>query len=150
LSPEVFQRSISINKDIRWLPPYFKTEDCVNLVVSSQINTSRGHAARNLQNTERIIRAFEQKPETSIRIIAREYDLSYSTIQRILKKEKLHAFHCILVQRLREEDYLLRRRFCENFLRKVDRDSRFPSRVIFSDEPLFIREGILNFHNMHL
>jgi len=118
--------------------------------VSSQINTGRGHAARNLQNTERIIRAFEQKPETSIQIIAREYDLSYSTMQRILKKEKLHAFHYILVQRLREEDYLLRRRFCENFLRKVDRDPRFPSRVIFSDEPLFIREGILNSHNMHL
>ena len=67
-----------------------------------------------------------------------------------MKEEKLHALHYIPVQYLREEDYPLRRRFCENFLRKVDREPRFPSCVIFSNELLFTREGILNSHNMHL
>ncbi|EFN68076.1 hypothetical protein EAG_01289, partial [Camponotus floridanus] len=89
------------------------------------------------------------EPETSIRIVAREHNLPYSTVQRILREEKLHAFHYARVQQLRPEDYPVRR-FCENFLRKIDRDTRFLSRIIFSDESLFTREGIFNSHNMHL
>jgi len=54
------------------------------------------------------------------------------------------------MQNLREKDYPRRKRFCENFLRKVDEDPEFPSRVIFSDESLFTREGIINSHNMHM
>ncbi|KAL6416439.1 hypothetical protein ACFW04_013468 [Cataglyphis niger] len=39
--------------------------------------------------------------------------------------------------------------FCENFLRNIDRDPRYSSRVIFSDESLFTQEGIFNVHNIH-
>ena len=98
---------------------------------------------------ETVIRAIEQEPETSIRVIARENDLSYSTVQRILAEEKLHAFHYTRVQHLRPEDYLRRKNFCEDFLRKVDQDPRFLFRVIFSDESLFTREGIFNSYNNH-
>jgi len=99
---------------------------------------------------ETVLRAVEQEPETSIRNIAREHQLSYSTVQRILQEEKLHAYHYTCVQHLREEDYPQRKRFCEDFLRRVDEDPEFPSRVIFSDESLFTREGIFNSHNMHV
>jgi len=99
---------------------------------------------------ETVLRAVEQEPETSIRNIAREHQLSYSTVQRILKEEKLHDYHYTCVQHLREEDYPRRKRFCEDFLRRVDEDPEFPSRVIFSDESLFTREGIFNSHNMHV
>ncbi|KAL6416653.1 hypothetical protein ACFW04_013271 [Cataglyphis niger] len=85
----------------------------------------------------------------SIRLVAREHNLSSATIQRILKKENLHAFHYTRVQHLRREDYHGRRMFCKDFLRKVDRIPRFSSRVIFSDESLFTREGNFNSHNMH-
>jgi len=99
---------------------------------------------------EEVIHAFEQKPETSIRVIAREHGLSYSTVQKILREEKLHAFHYTRVQQLQSEDYPLRKTFYKNFLRRIDRDPRFPSQVIFSDESLFTQEGIFNLHNMHL
>jgi len=39
---------------------------------------------------------------------------------------------------------------CKNFLRRVDEDPEFSSRVIFSDESLFTQEGIFNHHNMHM
>jgi len=103
-----------------------------------------------LRNTEQIIRAFKNNPESSIRVIAREHNLSYSTVQRILKEEKLHPYHYKRVQHLRAEDYHAKRTFCENFLRKVDRNPRLPSYVIFSDESLFTQEGIFNSHNMHI
>jgi hypothetical protein len=118
-------------------------------VLPNKIDTGRIREARNLRNVESVIRAVEQEPETSIRVIARDHDLSYSTVQRILAEEKLHAFHYTRVQHLRPEDYPRRKSFCEDFLRKVDRDPRFLSRVIFSDESLFTREGIFNSHNNH-
>ena len=64
--------------------------------------------------------------------------------------KKLHAYHYTRVQHLREEDYRRRKRFCEYFLRRVNEDPEFPSRIIFSDESLFTREGIFNSHNMHM
>ena len=118
-------------------------------VLPDKHDTGRNRNARNLRNTERIVRAFEDNAETSIRVVAREHNFSYSTVQRTLKEEKLHAFHYTRVQHLRAEDYQARRTFCENFLRQVDRDPRFSSRVIFSDESLFTQEGIFNSHNMH-
>ena len=90
--------------------------------------------ARNVRNTETILNVFKRNPETSIRVVAREHDLTYSTVQRILREERLHPYHYTRAQHLRPEDYAVRRTFCENFLRKVDRDQRYSSRVIFSDE----------------
>ncbi|XP_029157229.1 uncharacterized protein LOC114929731 [Nylanderia fulva] len=84
-------------------------------VLPDKHDTGRNRNARNLRNTERIVRAFEDNPETSIRVVAREHNFSYSTVQRTLKEEKLHAFHYTRVQHLRAEDYQARRTFCENF-----------------------------------
>jgi hypothetical protein len=118
-------------------------------VLPRKKDCGRRRNERNLRNVERVLRAVEQEPETSVRVIAREHDLSHSTVHRILKEEKLHAYHYTRVQELREEDYGRRKTFCQNFLRRVDEDPQFPSRVIFSDESLFTREGIFNSHNMH-
>lgn len=119
-------------------------------VLPKKKDAGRQRYARNVRNVETVLRAVEQEPETSIRDIARQHDLSYSTIRRILKEEKLHAYHYSRVQHLREGDYPRRKRFCEDFLRRVDEDPEFPSYVIFSDESLFTREGVLNSHNMHV
>ncbi|RLU25143.1 hypothetical protein DMN91_003235 [Ooceraea biroi] len=119
-------------------------------VLPKKKDTGRHRDASTLRNVETVVRAIEQEPETSIRDIAREHELSYSTVQRILKEEKLHAYHYTRVQHLRQEDYPRRKRFCEDFLRRVNEDPELPSCVIFSDESLFTREGILNSHNMHV
>jgi len=119
-------------------------------VLVNKHDTGRNREARNLRNTETVLRAFEQNPESSVRVVAREHNLSHTTVHRILQEEKLYAFHYTRVQHLRPEDYQARKTFCEYFLRETDRDLRFPSRVIFSNETLFTREGIFNSHNMHL
>lgn len=118
-------------------------------VLPKKKDTGRQHYARTVRNVEAVLQAVEQEPEISIRDIARQHELSYSTVQRILKEEKFHAYHYTCVQQLRQ-DYPRRKRFCEDFLRRTDEDPEFPSRVIFSDESLFTREGVLNSHNMHV
>ena len=60
--------------------------------------TGRDRVARNVRNTKTILNVFEQNPETSIRVVAREHDLSYSTVQRILQEERLHPYHYTRVQ----------------------------------------------------
>jgi len=45
-----------------------------------------------------------------------------------------------------EKKIILEGRF-ENFLRRVDEDPEFPSRVIFNDELLFIQKEIFNSYN---
>jgi len=39
--------------------------------------------------------------------------------------------------------------FCRWLLREYNTDNRFCSRILFTDESLFTREGIFNAHNMH-
>ena len=119
-------------------------------VLPRKRDCGRHRNERNLRNVETVLRAVEQEPEISIRTIAREHNLSYSTIQKILSEEKLHSYHYTRVQHLREEDYPRKKRFCENFLRRVNEDPEFPSRVMFSDESLFTQEGHFNSHNMHI
>lgn len=118
-------------------------------VFPNKRDTGRDRNARTLRNTEAVLRAVEQDSESSTRVIAREHDLSHSTVRRILEEEKLHAFHYTCVQHLLPQDYPSRMLFCQNFLRRADRDPTFPSRVIFSDESLFTQEGTFNSHNMH-
>ncbi|KAL6421253.1 hypothetical protein ACFW04_013668 [Cataglyphis niger] len=107
-----------------------------NNVLPNKHDTGRDRYVRNVRNTERVVRAFDDSPETNIQIIARENNLSCTTVQRILKEEKLHAFHYTRLLHLRPADYPARRMFCENFLRNIDRDPRYSSRIF-------------NVHNMH-
>ena len=62
------------------------------------------------------------EPETSIRDIVRQHGLSYSTIQRILKEEKLHIYHytapITVACNIYEKKTIQRKIFCEDFLQK--------------------------------
>lgn len=49
--------------------------------------------ARNVENEEMVLACFAEDPERSIRTVARLLELSYSTVQRILKTNALHAYH---------------------------------------------------------
>lgn len=49
-------------------------------VLPKKQDIGRHRHARNLRNTETILRAVEQEPDTSIRAIAREHGLSYSIV----------------------------------------------------------------------
>lgn len=66
-------------------------------VLPKKRDTGCNRHARNLKNVETIISAIEE-PKTSIRVIAREHGLSYSTVQKTLADEKLHAYHYTRVQ----------------------------------------------------
>ncbi|KAL6417350.1 hypothetical protein ACFW04_012808 [Cataglyphis niger] len=108
------------------------------ILAAAQRLYDTGNVLPNKHDTgrDRCIRNIRRE---SIRIVARENNLSYSIIQRILTEEKLHAFHYTRMQHLRPADYPARQMFYP----------KYSSRVIFSDESLFTQQGIFNVHNMH-
>jgi AraC-like DNA-binding protein len=106
--------------------------------------------ARTLANEEAILNIVEADGTRSIGEIAQELDVSSRSVHRVLKENRLHSFHCIRVQHLEPEDYPLRRNFCVWLLNKAAEDENFISRVLFSNESSFGRQGCFNYRNLHV
>lgn len=88
-------------------------------------------------------------PEISIRQIANESGRSFGTVARVLKKHGLHPYHVCLHQDLSEADFERRLDFCNWGLIKIEEESDFLQRVMWTDEARFCRNGTVNVHNAH-
>jgi AraC-like DNA-binding protein len=106
--------------------------------------------ARTLANEEAILNIVEEDRTWSIREIAQEVDISSRSVHRILNENRLHPFHYTRVQHLEPEDYPARRNFCVWLLNKAAEDENFISRILFSDESSFGRQGCFNHRNLHV
>jgi AraC-like DNA-binding protein len=106
--------------------------------------------ARTLANEEAILNIVEEDGTKSIREIAQEVDISSRSVHRVLNQNRLHPFYYTRVQRLEPEDYPARRNVCVWLLNKAAEDENFISRILFSDESSFGRQGCFNHRNLHV
>lgn len=88
-------------------------------------------------------------PHIGQRQISRELNVSRTTVGRILRANHFHPYHITLNQELSDNDKILRVNFCRWAIDKIQLDSTFFSRVMFSDEAAFESNGMLNRHNSH-
>ena len=100
-------------------------------------------------NEINVLAYFNLHPQSSIRSAERELDISRMSIQRILKKHKLHNFSMRPVQALIPGDYRRRITFCQTMLQKIQEDPGFLAKIIWTDESKFTRQGITNTRNEH-
>lgn len=105
---------------------------------------------RTVENEEAVLNAFEENSRKSIREVARELDISRSTVQRVMKNDRQHPFHFTRVQHLQPEDYPARVEFCLWLLEQENLQPNFVSNIMFSDESIFARQGCFNAHNLHV
>uniref|UniRef100_A0ABD2WYJ0 DUF4817 domain-containing protein n=1 Tax=Trichogramma kaykai TaxID=54128 RepID=A0ABD2WYJ0_9HYME len=103
----------------------------------------------NGRDEQRVIDYVLNDPETSIRRMMEALGLSYNFIQRVLRREQLHAFHYRRVQGLRAQDYPARLAFCQDMLHRIAADPTLLERILFTDESTFGRDGTFNCHNNH-
>ena len=76
-------------------------------------------------------------------------NLSYGSVQRILTKMlKLHPYKVKLVQELNDDDPDRRVQFAELMMNRMDDDTNFLKRIVFSDEATFFLNGSINRYNM--
>lgn len=61
----------------------------------------------------------------------------------------MHPYSYHIVQFLSADDYIRRTEFCEFLITKLQEDENFLSKIIWTDESKFTREGIINRKNLH-
>jgi hypothetical protein len=106
--------------------------------------------AWTLANEEAILNIVEENGTRSIGEIAQEVDISSRSVYRVLNENRLYPFHYTRVQHLEPEDDPARRNFCVWLLNKATEDENFISRILFSDESSFGRQGCFNPRNLHV
>lgn len=94
-----------------------------------------------------ILLSVEENPTSSTRQIARENNVSQTTVLRCLHKEKLHPYKLTFVQELTEDDPDRRMDFCERLMNKLNRNEIALGTILFSDESTFTLNGEVNRQN---
>jgi hypothetical protein len=96
-----------------------------------------------------ILAAVAVNPHTSSRAIANEVGCSKSSVHNVLRSYKFHPYHVHCHQALNENDFYMRAEYCNWLLTQLDDDPQFTSKVMWSDEAQFDRNGVVNCHNLH-
>lgn len=86
----------------------------------------------------------------STRRIAAQLNVSHPRIWEILNAEGLHPYHHTPVQELLPQDMPLREAFARYILRSDEDDNLFLRSILWTDEAQFTRDGVNNFHNLHV
>lgn len=108
--------------------------------------TSEKADRQTLEEVENILDLVEEDATTSTRRIATQLDISQKRVIHTLHEQGLYPYHLQRVQFLHPEDYAKRVEFC----RWVTNNRRVVSRILFTDEATFTRDGINNTHNSHV
>ena len=94
---------------------------------------------------------FEQFPNSSIRQGARALNMTYSSVQKTLRKTlKFWPYKIKLVHAMKPEDWTARVRFAETILENVEQDNLYLENICFSDEATFHVAGVVNRHNVRI
>lgn len=114
--------------------------------VFNRPKTGRPRTATDERNEVLVIGSVYMNTQQSLREVALETGGSITSVWRILRRHKFHAYGVKLTQELKEEDYGKRLDFCESMEQKI-RDPNFLKKVCFSDESTFHLTGYVNRHN---
>ena len=92
---------------------------------------------------------FEGTPNQSLRFATRSLPVSYSTVQKVMRKQlKSWPYKMKLVQALHHNDRPKRIAFAELLLNHPNPD--FINNIAFSDEATFHVSGVVNRHNVRI
>lgn len=99
----------------------------------------------NLRQEEMIIDAVMDDPNESVRPLSKRLNIHKFKVHQIIKRNDLYPYHYTKVQKVDDDDYLKRRRFC----RWINKNPENVRNVLWTDECLFTREGSFNTKNHH-
>lgn len=99
------------------------------------------------ENTINILACVAAVPVMSIPTRAQAAGMSYSSVQRILARNKLHGYKVKRVQGLYGNDFHNREVFCGWFMGQEQRDPDFAMSIMTSDEATFHLSGTINSQN---
>lgn len=116
-----------------------------------RVDAGRQRTLQNVNIEEAVIQRVEVDQAVSTRQLAIEFGVSQATIWRIIHDAGFYPYHLQRVQALYDGDRHRRLDFCNWFLNQPGfGNTNFGWNVLFTDESEFTRNGINNFHNLHL
>lgn len=113
-------------------------------------DAGRPRTVRNVGFEEQVLQMFERNPRLSTRAVSHDINYSASSVWRVLHGEGLHPFHLQKVHSLLEQDHEHRVNCARWFLQQDIFQPNFLSKVMFTDEASFTREGVFNSRNSHV
>lgn len=135
-------------------PPIAKSTVCKILQkfnetgeVKDAPRSGRSRTATNNEKSLEILLDIQENPKTSTFQLAQNHNISRSSVQTILHKQKYHPYKIQLVQELLEDDFDRRLEFCERITNEIEMNEHFLDFVVFSDEATFCLNGSVNRHN---
>lgn len=111
--------------------------------------TGRSKSVRVPRIEDGVLRSIQRDPQIGIRQVARQHNLGYGSVQRIIREAGFHAYHFRKVQQLRPLDPAARLEFCHRAIQSYDVDNDFFKKVLFTDECKFKLIGVANQRNLH-
>lgn len=93
---------------------------------------------------------FSNDPESSIRRASKALVVPLSSIHKILHSSKFKAYKIQVLHELRHDDYAARSNFAHDMLSRLESDSDFLSKIVFTDEATFHISGQVNTHNCRI
>lgn len=85
----------------------------------------------------RLLAYMRRNPHSSLKATANFFEISPTSVRRVLKSMKFKSFKCRFQQKLYPDDPLNRLRFARTMRRLLDIDPNLKFRTLFSDECLF-------------
>lgn len=119
---------------------------CENGNLPSANITSERATRQGLGEVENILDLVEEDATTSSRRIGTQLGIPQKRVLNTLHEQGLYPYHVQRVQHLQPEDYAKRIEFC----RWINNNHRIVSRILFTDEATFTRDGINNTRNSHV
>ncbi|KAJ8980142.1 hypothetical protein NQ317_014636 [Molorchus minor] len=114
-------------------------------VIPSFEGRGRERPQRILQAEDAILELMDEDPTLSTNDIARQVEVSQSTVHQILQQNLLHPCNVQRVQHLKADDLQARLEFCSWVQQKRLENPEFSRNVLFTNECCFTRDGILNY-----
>ncbi|KAJ8943468.1 hypothetical protein NQ318_006320 [Aromia moschata] len=93
---------------------------------------------------DHILDQIERDPKSSTRALAVQFEVSQWKVWKTIKLAGLHPYHFTRVQALEERDGQARVDFARWLLNNDVEDPNLFSRILWTDESTFTREGIFN------
>lgn len=98
-----------------------------------------------VQSLEEIILNFvANRPESCSRAVAHNVGLNQQIVWREVNENQFHRFFYQQEQSLNQEDYPRRLNFCQWILQHIVLHPAFTAYVVFTNETIFTRKGVLN------
>lgn len=105
----------------------------------------RPKTTRDVEN--RILSIMSARPQTSIRKLAQQVNLSRCSVHKTLHRLGLHPFRFSKVQALKEDDYCKRLSFSLWFSEQLRVQPTLPTDIMYTDEAVFYLHGAVNTKN---